>query len=356
MTRRRSGMPLLLSLLASILAHIVTLGPMVAVLAMPAAAPGTMRGQFERETLRPPPPPEPEDEIKLGIEDGSPSTVAWIGHREYEEHLATLADVEQAAFTNEPEPPPLPPGVPQPSASVPPDPIPDPAEETTEAETPDDPAPEEIPPVRPAPPENTAVVNELLELLAIQPGPPAPVTPEEPQPAKPTEDPPVETEKPAPKPTKPPAKPTEKPPQETKPKTPPQEPDKPGAPTEPSKPGEAAERESDATSIVEVPREQLHPGKPLAAAGLELRPQRPKFTNFMLVTAAPGNPVVEIRFQKNGKPKRARILKSSGDRRIDEAIENSLYRWRARGKPLRELEAGKTIPVQLKIILNKRRP
>jgi len=49
-----------------------------------------------------------------------------------------------------------------------------------------------------------------------------------------------------------------------------------------------------------------------------------------------------------------RLLESSGDQRIDEAVLNSLYRWRAAGKKLRELERGETIPVTIRIILGRR--
>jgi hypothetical protein len=46
-----------------------------------------------------------------------------------------------------------------------------------------------------------------------------------------------------------------------------------------------------------------------------------------------------------------RILETSGDGRIDEAILNSLYRWRAAGKRLKPLKKGETIPIKIRIVL-----
>jgi hypothetical protein len=85
-----------------------------------------------------------------------------------------------------------------------------------------------------------------------------------------------------------------------------------------------------------------------------LRPQKPEFTTLTLMTAAPRNPLVEIDFAGDGKPLEARILQSSRDTRVDLAIEASLYRWRAEGKPLAQLEGDQVITVQIRIILNPR--
>lgn len=43
--------------------------------------------------------PELQREITPGITDGVATTMTWIGYREYEEHLARLADQDQAAMT-----------------------------------------------------------------------------------------------------------------------------------------------------------------------------------------------------------------------------------------------------------------
>ena len=116
-------------------------------------------------------------------------------------------------------------------------------------------------------------------------------------------------------------------------------------------PGQQADQESDAFSTVEVTMEQLQLGRPLAAQGLQVKPRKPVFTTLTLLTAAPANPRAELRFRSDGKPARVRLIESSGDPRIDEAVLNSLYRWRASGKKLRELGRGETIPVRIRIVL-----
>ena len=95
-------------------------------------------------------------------------------------------------------------------------------------------------------------------------------------------------------------------------------------------------------------------GRPLAAHGLELRPQRPTFTTLTLLTAAPCNPLCEIVFRRDGKPTSARLIDTSCDPRIDEAILSSLYRWRASGQPIRELQGDQTHSVRIRILLTRR--
>ena len=118
--------------------------------------------------------------------------------------------------------------------------------------------------------------------------------------------------------------------------------------------GDQAEQESDATSTIEVPLDNIKLGKPLAAKGLRLKPRKPEFTTLTMLTAAPGNPLVELQFRRDGKPQRVRIIEGSGDARIDEAILNSLYRWRASGKELKALKRGELMPIQIRIVLSDR--
>ncbi len=146
--------------------------------------------------------------------------------------------------------------------------------------------------------------------------------------------------------------------EQPKPEPKPQEPTPPAqAPAQPQpagQPGVQSDQESDATSTIEVTMAQLTLGRPLAAQGLQIKPRKPVFTTLTMLTAIPANPKAELRFRRDGKPARVRLLESSGDQRIDEAVLNSLYRWRAAGKKLRELERGETIPVTIRIILGRR--
>jgi hypothetical protein len=100
--------------------------------------------------------------------------------------------------------------------------------------------------------------------------------------------------------------------------------------------------------------EDLKVGKPLVAHGLEIKPRKPTFTHLVRMTALPGNPLCEIRFQSNGKPSLARLLSTSGDSRVDDAVLASLYRWRASGAELAELSEGETINVQIRLLFNAR--
>ena len=103
---------------------------------------------------------------------------------------------------------------------------------------------------------------------------------------------------------------------------------------------------------MKVPRREWLTGKPLAAAGLQLFPRKPKWTALQSVTGGGGkNLLVRLEFGSAGKPLHAAIVRGSGNKRIDDVILASLYKWRAKGKPLAELEKGMRIPVQLELVL-----
>jgi len=55
-----------------------------------------IRQMLPQEPLKPQDPPQ--DTIELGIDGSTANTMNWIGYAEYEQHLAQLAEVEQAAF------------------------------------------------------------------------------------------------------------------------------------------------------------------------------------------------------------------------------------------------------------------
>ena len=270
------------------------------------------------------------DRVKLGIDESTVSTMTWIGFEDYQEHLAAIADVEQAAFQTTPtgseasaaspsEPPPPAPDTPDPqdNPSTSPDPF-DELEAWFDAEE-----GEGLLAGEPTSPDaRSQALQDIIERLE--------------QMMQNT----VETERP-----------TRQEPAPLEPAPP--EP----APVQPQpagQPGVQSDRESDASSIVEVTMAQLTLGRPLAAQGLLIKPRKPVFTTLTLLTAIPANPKAELRFRRDGKPARVRLLESSGDSRIDEAVLNSLYRWRAAGKKLRELEGNETIPVQIRIMLNRR--
>jgi hypothetical protein len=344
--QRSSRRMLLLGLVVSLVLHGLVLVPaMIHVMTGDPLSPNIIRAQFSPEDFMEPvqePAPEADDAVRLGIDESTESTMTWIGYEEYEEHLATLAETEQAAFTTDPTggPPAQPSATPAPPA-VEPAPATDAPQDEPGAET--DPLAEfeawlqasavgEGPPV--GDPTDPAARSKALEdvlanlermlnesVVAEPVQEAAPPQPPQPEPTPPQPPQPAETNAP---------------------------------PTPPGAPGDQADQESDATSTVEVPLDNIKLGKPLAAKGLRLKPRKPEFTTLTQLTAAPGNPLVELQFRRDGKPQRVRIIEGSGDARIDEAILNSLYRWRAAGKELKALKRGELLPIQIRIVLSSR--
>ena len=336
MTDHRSIIPLVLGFVTSVLAHVAVIVPLlVAIMTASGWQSVRLDTAFDPEDFKAPEQePDQDDEVHLGIDARTPSSFTWIGYEEYQEHLAVLAEVEQAANS--------------PAA---------PAElsDPLNAEPPEPPELPELPEQDQSQPEiearaAAAQLSKLLEILELAASPTKSTNDQADTPntdrtglqralasldellAKAMEKAREETEVVA---TNPPA-----------PKPNPQ-----ATPTS----GNASEMESDPTSKLEVPLADIKLGKPIAGHGLQIKPRRPSFTTLTMLTAAPGNPLVEIRFPHSGRPVLAKILESSGDRRVDEAILNSLYRWRAQGEQLEALGEGQSIPIRLRIMLVKPR-
>lgn len=339
MVPRRASTAVLLGLVISLMLHASILVPgLMQVMRGEVQPVHMLRANFDSDdfvtTAQP-------DQVELGLDESTASTMTWIGFDDYQEHMAAVAEVEQAAFQTTPtgseaaqaSPSDAPPETPQ-----------DATEQRTPPESPPAPEPTEDPSTSPDP------LDELEAWFDAEEGEgPALGEPTAPDArSQALEDilerlqqmieNPVETQQPAPAP-KPeqPAPPEPRQPQQ--------------APQPAGQPGVQSDQESDATSTVEVTMEQMTLGRPLAAHGLQLKPRRPEFTTLTLLTAVPANPLAELRFRRDGKPGQVRLVESSGDPRIDEAVLNSLYRWRAAGKQLRELDGKETIPVRIRIML-----
>ena len=323
-----------------------------------AASATENRGIVDLATAIEPPAPE-EDEPVLGLEDSMAKTMNWIGYEEYEEHLARLAETDQAAFqlnksggggtppTAQTEPTqqqqePQPKQTPQSGQTAPPSVTESPqdapngavvpkADKATEADRVEQVAPEKTDPDKTGPSKDGDEGTEE--------GPKKPKDPTEPN------------EQPKPKP-----QPQQEPKPEPQPKPSPNPQPTPGegpgsGGDEPGEPGNGADQEADPTSVVDVPPEKWRTGKPLAAHGLELQTRRPQFTALDQLSARFGNPVVEIQFARSGRPSNALIIESSGSHRIDGPILDSLYRWRAKGDQLQELKGDETVNIRLRIVL-----
>jgi hypothetical protein len=280
-----------------------------------------LEARFDPETMLPPDAPQ-EEQTHLGLDVDTPSSLTWVGYEQYQEHIAALAAMDQAAFTDDPVSSPAP--EPALAAATP-------AAAPTPAEAP---APESPPSADEAtePPasidlDRLIAMRRLFDALG-QAVPaaaaPAAVTP----PADKAQTAPAGAEKPP---------------------APAAEP----APATPRDPGDAADKESDPTSVIEASPEHWKIGKPLASPGLEIQPRKPEFTTLQLLTSAPGNPLCLIRFGRDGRPAHAEIIESSGALNIDAAITASLYRWRAAGKRLEALAAGATAEVTIRILLRE---
>lgn len=424
-------------------------------------------------------PPEERRQFVLGIDDGSTATMNWIGYAEYEQHLAELAEVEQAAFRLEQAsgsrgtaPSTLPPAEPSPEVAVSPDPstIPLPAgvdagapspptnlvvatggvgasvpaptapTETSAARgddaesarplSPPETNPATSPETSPAPnpePPRTDPSGEVplpppTPAPAPAPGPEQPERPTDPTRTDPSATPRTDPSEPDPSPIEPatakdparsgsdpaapprdPADPdfvgpvpvTEAPNAERDPSnasaeandltTPtPSSPDATGAdagrgapgggvagaqptdgsanaprPPSPSgapgdtagRTGELSDKESDPTSTIDVPMQNWRNGRPLAARGITLKPARPRFTTLNLLDGIGRNPIGELVFGRDGVPQSARLIRSTGNSGVDEAIRNALFRWRASGEPLEKLKPGQTVTIRLRLIM-----
>lgn len=115
-------------------------------------------------------------------------------------------------------------------------------------------------------------------------------------------------------------------------------------------PGRESEQESEAftSKPVTIP---MRDATVQAGKGLRIITRRAVFTNTTLVTQAPRDTLIRIRFQRDGTVKRADFVEggSTGNPNIDEPIRNAVYRWRASGKDLEKLVPGDTLSVVVRI-------
>ena len=331
MTNQRPILPLVLGFIASVLAHLAVIVPLlVAVMTTAGWQSVRLEAAFDPEDFTErEQEPDQDDEVRLGIDAPTPSSFTWIGYEEYQEHLAMLAEAEQAANS------PLRPGQIAPTDLV--DAVDQGETQLEEQESPVD---------------ASAAAARLAKLLELLENPLSPLSRTDEQPDTSVTDRTglqgalasldellkkamEQASRSRPANPKDPSTPRDSgeievadapQPKQTQPTTPTS--------------GNASEMESDPTSTLEVSLADIKLGKPIAGPGLQIKPRRPSFTTLTMFTAAPRNPFVEIRFPRSGKPVRAQILESSGDSRVDEAILNSLYRWRAHGEQLEALGYG----------------
>ena len=373
---------------------------------------GTVAGSVGSKSIERDAPHEDQDEEEtpevLGIEESDAETVTWIGYEEYEEHLARLSEVEQAAMVDAPisggggglagssaagaatpSPAPLP-GERRPSISAPASTVPappsdqperliapeirnDPATRPTETPTEADPktpteaetdevSPEETPTTKPSErdsPRETETEPPETPTETHSNDPPE-KTPEDTPSEKPTPK-PGDTPSPQPAPSNEPT-PTPQPDPSEEPGD--QGEDGPGQGPNPADedPGNESNQDAAPTSTVKTPKENWQNGRPLAAQGLDLQPKRirPGHEIPTLVLAnsrLAKNPVIELRFPRwsgrgrGVKPDSAKIVSSTGDATFDGYLLDALYGWLAKGESLKTLEPGETKLVRLTLLM-----
>lgn len=300
-------------------------------------------GPDHDQSVQPPEftPPRDPDAIKLGIKESEASTLTWIGYQQYREHMARLSELEQAQFVaggaadgggGTPRPPskPTAESTPVPAEQLTPQPTPEPLPATPALpEVPDDTLP------KPSPTDKDGSATDPSR------DSPAPATPTPaPRPPTPTIAPAAPSggdNAPAPGPPAPAVGPSAT-----------------GAEDLPPVPN-ASDRDSDAAAI--VPVNVKKPGGPVAAQGLEVRTFRPVLTPYEELQFGRISIVVKLAFDRRGKPRRVFIgtpdpkrktvqwkLATSMSGYLSKVI-TSLYRWRATGKQLKELEGDETIEI-----------
>ncbi len=113
------------------------------------------------------------------------------------------------------------------------------------------------------------------------------------------------------------------------------------------------DRDSEATSIIEVSQKNWESGKPLAAEGLVLRPVHPTFTSLQRLSIQSGTLVVSLFIDRRGIPMDVVIHRGTSSRSINQSLKNSLYRWTASGEQIEVLDGEDTIEITIRILIGR---
>lgn len=299
--------PLAIGLLVAVLLHVIALPAMTLLRRDPVLRGlADVRDMPEVDWIQP-----AEPEIELGRDDAPKrSTVAWIPYDAFEDLIAPKAKTLQPVLQTKVDP------VPDAEVAVdptPPAPRPQPRREPQVASAAAPPQPvQRHSQAAPAPPievrkqpDADMVVPPPAEKVEVESiAPPPPQMQQQPQPpAPPTSD----------------ANPTVAP---------------------------RAEAEADPTTLDQQVF-KVKPGRVLTSTGIEITTAIPDIGAVTLSSVLPRNPKAKIEFGPDGKVTRAVLIRSTGHAGYDAPIEASLYRWRAKGKRLEELNRSFVIYVDL---------
>ena len=102
MRARLGNLPILVGLVMSVVLHFLAILPLFRSALAAEVPPYDMAARFDPEDFAPHEPEEEAEELLLGIDTPEQRpTVTWIGHQEYQEHLARL-DPELGQVVPEP--------------------------------------------------------------------------------------------------------------------------------------------------------------------------------------------------------------------------------------------------------------
>lgn len=141
----------------------------------------------------------------------------------------------------------------------------------------------------------------------------------------------------------------------------------PSSPTQQGKAGEEDDRESVASMIKRADTQRATDlNRPLSSSGLEIKPVEPRYPAAVRFTQLPRNPIVLIRFNAQGRviftdfirDEEKKRVYDTGSRAVDEPLLSAIYKWRAEGEPLKELDPEDPksyIEITMKIIFREER-
>jgi outer membrane biosynthesis protein TonB len=311
---RDSPAPLLICAAVAIVLHVAVLAMF---LTQVVAVIPSQRSERPSAVIVPPPPPQ-DDEVTIGREDSVVSSVAWIDHADFHDLLARRSRTLQPALQQMVDPveeapieldatPPAPVAV----AEVAPPTPPQPEVPAEQLRPPAGAIAARVP--LPLPELDTPAETPLARRIApVEPGEREPdhvVTPPTPEPVAPS------------------------------PPTP--------ASASEARPTAAArsDREAPPTTVLEDSF-RVVPGRVEARHGLEIQTVAPRFSIPARFTA-PRNPVAEVVFNRHGEVVDARLTRSTGYENVDGPILASLYRWRAKGERIEQMQGTLTITVNI---------
>jgi hypothetical protein len=87
---------------------------------------------------------------------------------------------------------------------------------------------------------------------------------------------------------------------------------------------------------------EFRPGTPLAGKGVRIATSMPRFSVTARATLSPKNPLIVVRFKRDGVVAKAFFApgQGTGYEEVDGPLLDAVYRWKASGTSLLELPAN----------------